>query len=169
MKECTKCGETKERSEFHANAKNSDGLQFWCKGCRSACAKKTYCPAKAREYRAEKKAEIRSRKQAYLQNNRDKEKARIQLWIRANPEKALAIKHRYSRKHGDRDLLRLKQFVAENPERKNAGRKELRAKYVARVMARRSKLLKPTDMPMALIDLKRQELKLLRELKRAKE
>ncbi|MCK6401286.1 MAG: hypothetical protein L6Q74_05150 [Sphaerotilus natans subsp. sulfidivorans] len=168
MKTCTKCGETKERAAFHAHARSPDGLQTWCKACRSAHAKATYDPAKASAYNTAHKDEIRARKHAYLQENREKERERIKRWARANPDKAHAIKRRYAEKHGDRDLLRLKQFVAENPECKNIRRKELRDAYVAYVMTRRSKLLKPEDIPQDLIDLKRQQLKLLRELKEIK-
>jgi hypothetical protein len=168
MKACTKCGELKERTAFHAHARSADGLQQWCKTCRSAHAKATHDTAKHREYRAANAAEMRARKQAYLQANREKERARIERWTRANPDKARAIKRRHAEKHGDRDWLRLQQFVAQNPDRKNMGRKELRDAYVAYVMTKRSKLLTPQDIPQALIDLKRQQLKLLRELERMK-
>lgn len=168
MKTCTKCGETKKRTAFHAHARSADGLQAWCKACRSAHAKASHDKDKARAYRTAHQAEIRARMQAYLQANRDKERARIKRWARANPDKARAIKRRHAEKHGDRDWLRLQQFVAENPERNNIRRKELRDAYVAYVMTRRSTLLKPTDIPQALINLKRQQLKLLRELKRTK-
>lgn len=168
MKACTKCGELKERTEFHAYARRADGLQQWCKACKSVHAKATHDTEKQREYRAVNAAVIRDRKRAYLQANREKERARIKRWARANPEKARAIKRRYAEKHGDKDWLRLQQFVAKNPNRKNMGRKELRDGYVAYVMTRRSKLLTPQDIPQALIDLKRQQLKLLRELERMK-
>jgi N12 class adenine-specific DNA methylase len=35
MKECTKCFETKELSEFQKNKSTSDGYQKQCKSCRS--------------------------------------------------------------------------------------------------------------------------------------
>ena len=168
MKACTKCGETKESTMFHSCARSSDGLNQWCKACRSAHAKATRDLDKERVYRADNADKIKERKQAYLQANREKERARLNRWLCANPDKARAIKRRHAEKHGDRDLLRLQQFVAENPERKNMGRKELRDAYVAGVMTRRSKLLKPADIPTALINLKRQQLKLLRELERTK-
>lgn len=166
MKTCTKCGEIKERTAFHANKKTADGLQQWCKTCRSAHSKATYDPAKARAYKQANAGAIRARKQAYKAANRDAELARIDRWHRANPDKVREYKRRHAAKHGDRDLLRLQRFVAENPERKNMGRKELRDSYVAFVITRRSATLKPDDIPQALIDLKRQQLKLLRELER---
>lgn len=38
MKKCTKCGETKELSEFHNDLKQKDGLRSWCKECVRAYA-----------------------------------------------------------------------------------------------------------------------------------
>lgn len=39
-KRCSKCGETKPLSGFHAKATNPDGLQRWCKDCRNAAERK---------------------------------------------------------------------------------------------------------------------------------
>lgn len=36
MKTCTKCHETKPKTEFSKNSKTRDGLQAWCKACQSA-------------------------------------------------------------------------------------------------------------------------------------
>lgn len=166
MKTCTKCHTTKPLTEFHANRKTRDGLQQWCKTCRSAHAKATHNPDKNRAYRAENADAIRARKQAYLAANREKEYARIERWAKANPEKAHAIKRRHAEKHGDRDIKRLQQFIAAHPDRKNMGRKELRDAYVAYVMTRRSKLLEPTDIPQGLIEAKREQLRILRELRK---
>ena len=33
FKTCTKCWDTKVRSEFYADVRNRDGLQSWCKPC----------------------------------------------------------------------------------------------------------------------------------------
>jgi hypothetical protein len=38
MKECTKCKEPKQLTEFHKSKRNPDGLECNCKACR----KKTY-------------------------------------------------------------------------------------------------------------------------------
>lgn len=166
MKTCTKCHNTKPLTEFHSNRKTLDGLQPWCKSCRSAHAKAKYDPDKQRAYRADNADAIRARKQAYLAANRQKEADRIARWAKANPDKARAIKRRHADKHGDRDIKRLQQFIAEHPDRKNMGRKELRDEYVAYVMTRRSKLLEPTDIPQGLIDAKREQLRILRELRK---
>lgn len=166
MKTCTKCHSTKPLTEFHSNRKTRDGLNFWCKSCRSAHAKATHDPDKQRAYQAENAAAIRARKQAYLAADKQKESARIARWAKANPDKAQAIKRRHADKHGDRDIKRLQQFISDHPDCKNIRRKELRDAYVAHVMTRRSKLLKPTDIPQGLIDAKREQLRILRELRK---
>jgi hypothetical protein len=166
IKTCTKCNSTKPLAEFHANRKMRDGLQCWCKACRSSHAKATHDPDAHRAYRAQNAHAIRVRKQAYFAANREKEQARSERWGKANPDRARAIKRRHAEQHGDRDIKRLQQFIAEHPDRKNMGRKELRDPYVAYVMARRSKLLEPTDIPQGLIDAKREQLRILRELRK---
>ena len=40
MKRCSKCEETKPRSEFHRNGARKDGLQSWCKGCWAVIVRK---------------------------------------------------------------------------------------------------------------------------------
>lgn len=164
-KTCTRCNSGKPFTEFHAQRKTSDGLNPWCKACRSEHAKATHDPEKARDYRAKNKAAIRARKRAYLAANREKERARIKRWIQANSLKSKAIKRRHAEKFGDRDIKRLQQFITDHPDRKNMGRKELRDGYVAYVMTRRSNLLKPSDIPRCLIDAKREQLRILRELR----
>lgn len=39
VKRCPRCGETKERAEFNKNARRADGLNVYCKPCRSAYEK----------------------------------------------------------------------------------------------------------------------------------
>ncbi len=42
MKQCTKCKKRKEESEFNKNRKNKDGLQYWCKKCKSEYRRRYY-------------------------------------------------------------------------------------------------------------------------------
>lgn len=39
MKQCRKCGEEKDLSEFFKDRSRKDGLQSWCKACRAAHCK----------------------------------------------------------------------------------------------------------------------------------
>ncbi len=42
MKQCTKCKQRKDKSEFRKNRKNKDGLAFWCKKCSREYARRYY-------------------------------------------------------------------------------------------------------------------------------
>jgi len=64
MKQCTKCGETKSRTEFYAATGCADGLRGECKACFSARSKLWYA------------------------KNRRHVIQRVQRWRRENPERA---------------------------------------------------------------------------------
>lgn len=42
MKQCYKCKEWKEESEFNKDKNRKDGLNNWCKKCKNASARKCY-------------------------------------------------------------------------------------------------------------------------------
>ncbi len=42
MKQCTKCKQRKDKSEFSKNRKNKDGLRYWCKKCEREYKRKYY-------------------------------------------------------------------------------------------------------------------------------
>jgi len=42
MKQCSKCGEVKELTEFHKNARWEDGLQLYCKECHKQITTRHY-------------------------------------------------------------------------------------------------------------------------------
>lgn len=48
MKTCTKCGLTKCRGSFAKNAARKDGLQSWCRECKSISDKRYYSSHKAK-------------------------------------------------------------------------------------------------------------------------
>ena len=62
MKQCTKCKEVKELTEFAKQTSNKNGLQSKCKDCDKA-------------YYQVNKDKIKAYKQAYYQVNKDKAKA----------------------------------------------------------------------------------------------
>ena len=66
MKQCTRCGEWKQESEFNKDRSHSDGLRSHCKYC---CSK-----GKRKKYRQNPKKEVR-RVQKY--NRKHREKIRI--------------------------------------------------------------------------------------------
>jgi 5-methylcytosine-specific restriction endonuclease McrA len=71
FKLCSKCGESKDRSLFGKQAIRKDGLNPWCKACKSTSAAD------------------------YYERNKERLKPIRAAWIEANPEKMLA----YVREH----------------------------------------------------------------------
>ena len=111
MKTCTKCGETKPRTEFSKARASKDGLQFWCKACLAAY-NKVYHSANAEKiadrmnewrkanpdydkvYYAANVEKIAARKNIYYAANAEEIVARNKAWREANPEKKAALEHR---------------------------------------------------------------------------
>lgn len=114
-KQCTKCKEIKELSEFHKNKATKDGLSCWCKICgnKSTSAYKKSHPEKVKADRAtyclKHSEEIKKwhfnhywenietekdRKAVYYLENAEKIKARNAAWAKANPSKNSAKRAR---------------------------------------------------------------------------
>jgi len=83
-KKCTKCGETKEPSDFGKNRAQKDGLQGTCKECRKTDARnKDYAREYAKRWRSEnpekskesiKKANKRQQRKCVLRNAKASDK-----------------------------------------------------------------------------------------------
>lgn len=78
-KVCSKCGETKPKTEFSTAPRPLDGRHSWCKACCRVLANASYDPQRARERHAVKKADP-----AYLAVK----KAAYDRWRAAYPERA---------------------------------------------------------------------------------
>ena len=75
MKECTKCGETKDVSEYGKKKSNKDGLKYACRCCLAIDKKR------------------------WRESNREKISADKKRWKKNNIEKVLAEKKRYREKY----------------------------------------------------------------------
>lgn len=84
MKQCSKCGKTKDRSEFPRRKSSRDGLHGWCRPCYRA-----YYTQAMRSWRSKNP-------QRALEANRE--------WVKKNPEAALAKDRRW--KAANRDKMR---------------------------------------------------------------
>lgn len=85
-KQCSKCGETKPKSNFHTDPRRVDGRYSWCKACFHAhvVSKRTPESEAARRARAYANPETRER---LLAKHRE--------WSKANPEKGREYARRY--------------------------------------------------------------------------
>lgn len=119
LKTCSRCRETKSRSEFSVSRAEIDGLCYWCKSCKRA-AKKDWASRNRdhlrdyqKEYMDDHREGIRRSNQGQNQPRKNKRIAK-RCWNEKNKTHVRS----YSRKHR-----------SENPE---AYRKLNRRKYLAR-------------------------------------
>ena len=94
MKTCTKCGETKDFSEFHKANKLPDGYQYNCKSCKKAIAEDWY----------------------YNKGGKQKSKINDQQYKIKNRKKVNAKARKEYKKHRIKILERLKIKRQENAE-----------------------------------------------------
>jgi len=95
-KVCSKCGESKPRSEFSKNRRKKDGLQDQCKGCDKQ----------------------------YRQENREHRLEYLKQWHQENRERALEYKKQYYKENRARALGYSKQYYRENRERVSEYKKQ---------------------------------------------
>lgn len=65
MKRCSRCNVSKDTSDFHKFARNSDGLQPYCRSCKKAIDKELYERNPRRNYERNKANAIRNRRWLY--------------------------------------------------------------------------------------------------------
>lgn len=88
-KRCSVCGEIKDIAEFSKNARTKDGLQVRCKPCHVKAVKESRDkrPWVKAENRAKHMVAELEKNRAYKAANKDKHRADVAAWQRANPEK----------------------------------------------------------------------------------
>jgi len=87
MKQCSKCGQRHELSDFKTDKRNKDGKGAWCSKCQA-------------EY-----------DRRYYQTHKAAHDAYTKRWVKEHPERARqlfhAANHRYYHKHKEKVLARL--------------------------------------------------------------
>lgn len=100
-KECTKCGEVKELSEFYKNKHAKDGYYWKCK----ACTKKYTAENKKRKseydkkYREKNKDKLKEQRKEYQENNKEKIAKQRRIHYLGNKE----AKAEYDKKYRERN------------------------------------------------------------------
>lgn len=105
MKTCTKCSETKPKTEFGKDVSSRNGLRSSCKVCNAA-----YCAA----YRAANPAY----KATYYAANADKVRAPSSAWAKANPDKVRAANTAYRAANTEKVRATKAAYRSANPEAK---------------------------------------------------
>jgi len=93
MKECSKCGEEKQLSEYHKDRSKPDGHRPNCKDCRQG-----YSP----EYHMEHKERENARSLKWVNDNREAKRAYDRQYYQDNRERILPIKNAYGKEYHKR-------------------------------------------------------------------
>lgn len=139
-KKCTKCGEVKAFNEFYRTTCRKDGRQSNCKKCRG-------------EYTKKNKQKIRKYKKIYREKNKVRINEFQRKYRKENKGKIKAFCRRYRENHRDK-------INSTNKNRIN----ELSDCYVKFRICTGTNLTN-TDIPPELTALKREHLKLTRQIK----
>lgn len=111
MKTCTKCGEAKPYSEYHAHKKTKDGLKSSCKACRNL---------ESSAYRRANHEKVTASWKAWKENNLELSKERARAWRLANLDKAKARSAAWYLANAEKTKARSSAWYLENMERAKA-------------------------------------------------
>tara|TARA_R110000737_G_scaffold351922_1_gene395743 strand:+ start:35 stop:721 length:687 start_codon:yes stop_codon:yes gene_type:complete len=100
MKECTKCKEQKDLSEFSKKKKSKDGLQYACKSC-------------IKEYNKDNKEKIAENTKQYYKENKEK----IKQYKKENTEKIKQYKKKYRKENKEYVKQYDKEYRKDNKEK----------------------------------------------------
>jgi len=111
MKKCTKCGETKELSEFYKNKNTASGVHYCCKCCN-------------KKWREENKEDTKKNSKKHYQNNKKKIKLRSKSYNKNNKEKIKLYVKKYREDNKEKLKIKQKEYREDNKEKIKAYRKE---------------------------------------------
>ena len=128
-KQCSKCKEIKDVSEFGNNRTRRDGLQSQCKQCRKAYRKSNREKIRAsnKAYRKANREKFRAYQKAYYESNREKilayHKAYQKAYYESNREKIRASEKAYYESNREKIIAHQKAYQKANREKVRAFRK----------------------------------------------
>jgi len=114
MKKCTKCGETKELSEFYKDKNTPLGVRCTCKSCCKEYSKNNIEYKK--EYYKKNKDKIKHRATEYYKNNRNKKIKYSNKYYNKNKVEILEKQKKYRYINKDKINLKIKEWRDKNPE-----------------------------------------------------
>ena len=122
LKICTKCGHPKPATteNFARNKSKPDGLESWCKACRSL------------HYLANKER-IDARNRAYAEANKEGEAARQRRWYQANKDRVAKSGRAWQEENRERLADRRRAYRIANRERMTDKKRAYRAANRVRV------------------------------------
>lgn len=113
-KQCSKCGEFKDLSEFHKNNNRLTGTVSSCKDCYKGFynENKEEIIQRNSQYRENNKEKCYENYEKYYDKNRDKYIQNAAKWASENPEKRKEIERRYNDKNPSNKVARTASYRA---------------------------------------------------------
>lgn len=134
MKTCPKCGKSKPTSEFGKHASKHDGLQPYCKPCKSImwaawlAKNKDKKTADSAAYRVANKDKIREYSAKWRKENPEKQRAASAKWAAENQENIRARNAEWAAANPERKRSNVAKWAAENPEARRIHHQNRRAR-----------------------------------------
>ncbi len=161
---CTKCNEVKPLSDYSAKFDGKYGYNSRCKVCELLRGKK---------YKEENKEKISRKNKIYNKKNKKKLVKARKVYYLKNREKELERSSKWKRENRESERVRINEWRKENPiKAKTSSKREakehvknLTNSYMKKLLCR-DLLLTYQEMPIGLLELKRTQIKLARELKK---
>jgi len=157
-KVCTTCGKAKSISEFYKDKNGNDGTMWRCKECSSNHHKKYYLNHKEKIKQYQIKNKDRLKETAKEWRTLNKEKVAGYEKKRRNNEKRKEYNKKYHKKYYKKNLTVLKERSTYNGEKY---REEMRDWYILHLLGVHG----DKDTPPELVELKRVQIQIHRELK----
>jgi len=169
MKQCSRCKETKPKSEFGKNKSKSDGLHSYCNICNVEYSKKyrennrDAVLERNKKYRENNREQIVESLKKYRENNREKIAERNKKYYENNREPIVESFKKYYENNREPIIERGKKYRENNREQIIERGKKCRAELLDSYVKTKLKIKHP---PKELIEFKRDQLKLDRLIKK---
>lgn len=123
VKRCSRCGETRDRSQFNRRSRSPDGLQAWCRECDHAAA---------RTRRQENQQAEADRGRRWRAANPERARAAGRRQYAANPEVRRDSSRRYRLRNPGKTAEQWSKWSAANPDHQaRRNERELRRRIAA--------------------------------------
>ncbi len=141
MKTCTKCGESKELSEFNKYSRSKDGHKSECRECQKIAGilyRKTHNSE-------EDIIRLRKNSRRHYQNNTEKEKKRNKIFRENNKEHIQEYRKKYQQENSEKCKADTKAWIENNKEAHVAKKKVWYMKNQKAQLERRMKYLQTPE------------------------
>ena len=108
MKQCSKCGEVKQLTEFHKSKRYKDGLSRHCRRCESNRSRAKY---------ERNKEIILAQKRAWYASHSEHHNSLTSRWRKEHREESREIARRSYYKHHSKNIDRVVKWRKKNPEK----------------------------------------------------